>query len=151
MRPPSAKRALNWASLKSPRFRDFKDTINPFFESDTLFLEWLVCIVFSCLAIFESRDVLTVPSNSILGIPYRVWMRLSRPKAQRLAVGLRACITWVHQCSNTSMMACSYQPDVLNPMTWNMLYDMYTCGEREREIEGERDVCVYASVHAVRP
>ena len=35
----------------------FKDTVYPFFESDTLFLESCACVVFRCFAIFESRDV----------------------------------------------------------------------------------------------
>ena len=35
----------------------FKDTVYPLFESNTLFLECVFCVVFSCLAILESRDV----------------------------------------------------------------------------------------------
>ena len=34
-------------------FRDFKDTVYPFIESNTLFLEGVVCVVFSCSAILR--------------------------------------------------------------------------------------------------
>ena len=34
--------------------RDFKDAVHPFFESDTLFLEWFVCIVCIVWRFFES-------------------------------------------------------------------------------------------------
>ena len=59
--------------------RDFKDTAYPFFESDTLFLECLFVLFVLVWRFFESRDVSTVPSKSIFGIPlvcgYRCYMR----------------------------------------------------------------------------
>ena len=39
-------------------FRDFKDMVYPFFESDTLFLECFVCVVFSSLAILRIEGYL---------------------------------------------------------------------------------------------
>ena len=39
-------------------FRDFKDTVCPFFESDTLFLEHVFRAVFSCLAILRIEGCL---------------------------------------------------------------------------------------------
>ena len=41
----------------------------PFFESDTLFLEWVFVLCLVVQRFVESRDVETVPSDSILGIP----------------------------------------------------------------------------------
>ena len=50
-------------------FGHFKDMVYPFFESDTLFLECFVVLLLVVLRFFEPRDVSTVPSNSMLGIP----------------------------------------------------------------------------------
>ena len=50
-------RELPRAAAPGEVLRDFKDTVYPFFQSDTLFLE---CCVVLCLAVsrfFESRDV----------------------------------------------------------------------------------------------
>ena len=41
----------------------------PFFESDTLFLEYVFVLCLVVSRFFESRDVYTVPSKSIIGIP----------------------------------------------------------------------------------
>ena len=62
------------ASLRKPPiksdFMDFKDTVYPLFESDTLFLE-CVCVLFLVVQrFFESRDVYTVHIKGILGMPY---------------------------------------------------------------------------------
>ena len=38
--------------------RDFKDAVCPFFESDTLFLECSLCVVFSSLAILRIEGCL---------------------------------------------------------------------------------------------
>ena len=49
-----------------PSIRDFKDAVRPLFESRSMFLE---CLLVSCAIVkrfFESRDVETVPSNSIM-------------------------------------------------------------------------------------
>ena len=51
--PAEAKPAMeHWV------IRDFKDTAYPFFESDTLFLECVVCVGFSCLAILRNEGCL---------------------------------------------------------------------------------------------
>ena len=38
-------------------FRDFTDTVYPFFESDTLFLEFMFVLFLVVSRFFESRDV----------------------------------------------------------------------------------------------
>ena len=48
--------------------RDFQDTVYPFFESDTLFLEWFVGFAFSCSAIrrIEGCPNSTFPATVII-------------------------------------------------------------------------------------
>ena len=59
--------------------RDFKDTVYPFFESDTLFLELFVCAVFGCLAILRIEGCLNSTPNT-LKIPRYSWIFLESPK-----------------------------------------------------------------------
>ena len=44
--------------LRQTFFWDFKDTVYPFVESDSLFLEWCVCVVVSNLAILRREGCL---------------------------------------------------------------------------------------------
>ena len=85
--------------------RDFKDTLCPFFESDTLFLE---CCFVLCLVVwrfFESRDVSTVPSNSIVGIP-------QVERHRRLAFDAAASSS--HKCARVDVCAHQIHPRVEN-------------------------------------
>ena len=43
---PGEKRGFDPSHLILHVIRDFKDTVYPFFESDTLFLECLFCVLF---------------------------------------------------------------------------------------------------------
>ena len=43
--------SLVLTGVPAEEFRDFKDKVYPFFESDTLFLECCFCVAFSCFAI----------------------------------------------------------------------------------------------------
>ena len=69
-----------------PYIRDFKDTVYPFFESATLFLECVCVLCLLAQRVFESRDVQPVPSNSILGIP-----RSSQRPGSCAASATRSC------------------------------------------------------------
>ena len=59
--------------------RDFRDKVCPFFESDTLFLEWLCCVVFSRFAILRIEGCL----NSAL--QQTIFLESPRWAAARLA------------------------------------------------------------------
>ena len=50
--------ALQGRLAVTDQVRDFKDTVYPFFESDTLFLGCCFCMFFSCLAILRIEGCL---------------------------------------------------------------------------------------------